>query len=217
MPNLNGPVVFNAATPPSTGQPGRRSDAGSRGCGEGEPANSMESSLLALVPVVKAGKAAIVYGKTAAAHPTVWFYSPVRPGVTAQFVLQDDSGNSLYQTTVALPKTGIVAVPLPSTLPPLVTGQRYRWFFKRYCRTASPPESFVDGWIERQAPAPNLSQTLQTASPAQQVRLYAAQGFWFDALTAAAELRHRNPNDRDWAKLLRAIDLESVADLAISE
>lgn len=217
----NDPIVFNAATPPSTGQPGRRTDAGSRGCGEADSARTSEPKpLLALVPMQKTDQktasSRVVFGKTAAEYPTFWFYLPHRSSLTATFVLQGQDGSPIYQSDVTLPKTaGIVSLKLPATVAPLAVGKRYHWFFKLYCRSISPPDSFVDGWIQREALTSDLAQKLKTATLSQQVRLYAANGFWFDALTTAAELRRTNSSDSAWVELLRTIGLETVAAEAI--
>lgn len=222
LPNANdpiNPIIFNDPEPPTTGQPGRRSDAGSRSCGEDESSSASESKpLLALVPVQRTASATVVFGKTAAEHPTFWFYVPYRSSSTAKFVLQDRDGNSIYQSDVALPKTaGILSLTLPATVAPLVTGKRYHWFFKLYCRSISPPDSFVDGWIQRESFTSDLAQQLKTATLQQRVRLYAANGFWFEALTTAAQLRRTNSGDSAWVDLLSAIGLESVATEAIAD
>ena len=215
--NANSPIVFSDATPPSTGQPGRRSDAGSRGCGEGEKAFVADSKpLLALVPAPKTTSTAVVFGKTTAAYPTFWFYVPSRSASTATFVLQEQDGSSRYQADVSLPKTaGILSLQLPATVAPLAIGKRYHWFFKLYCRSIAPPDSFVDGWIQREALTSDLTQKLEAATRSQQVRLYAANDFWFDALTTAADLRHAKAVDAAWTDLLKAIGLEHVAAEAI--
>jgi Domain of Unknown Function (DUF928) len=217
MPTANDPIIFNADTPPSTGRPGRRSDAGSRGCGGDEVSGSEDSKpLLALVPTQETAGSTLVFGKTAAEHPTFWFYVPHRSSSTATFVLQDQDGNPIYQSDLALPETaGILSLSLPATVAPLQPGKLYHWFFKLYCRSISPPDSFVDGWIQRESLSSDLAQQLKTATLPQQVRLYAAQGFWFEALNTAAELRRANSRDLAWAELLKAIGLESVAAEAI--
>lgn len=159
----------------------------------------------------------MVFGKTAAEYPTFWFYVPQQASATATFVLQDQDGKPIYQSDVALPQTaGILSLTLPATVAPLSTGKRYHWFFKLYCRSISPPDSFVDGWIQRESLTSDLTQQLKTATPPHQVRLYAANGFWFEALTTAAELRRTNSGDTAWAELLKAIGLESVAAEAIA-
>jgi Domain of Unknown Function (DUF928) len=206
-------IIFNAATPPSTGQPGRRSDAGSRGCGEGESAPLADSKpLVAIVPVQKTGRSNVVFGKTAAEHPTFWFYVPPRSASTATFVLQEQDGKPVYQSDLALPKpSSIVSLTLPKTVAPLATGKLYHWFLKLYCKSNSPPISFVDGWIQREALTPDLAQQLKKATLQQQVRLYAANGVWFDALTTAANLRRTHSGDTAWAELLKAIALDTIA------
>lgn len=222
LPNANAPIdpiIFNAPPePPSTGRPGRRTDAGSRGCGEDEPSiSSASTSLLALVPTQETAGSTVVFGKTAAAHPTVWFYVPQGSSLTATFVLQDQEGNSIYESDVALPQTaGVVSVTLPTTVSPLETDSLYHWFFKLYCRETSPPIQFVDGWIQRESLSPTLAQQLQTATLQQQVRLYATNGLWFEALATAAELRQTNAGDSTWAELLRAIGLGDVVEAAIA-
>ncbi|MDX2230238.1 MAG: DUF928 domain-containing protein [Leptolyngbyaceae cyanobacterium bins.349] len=209
----NEAIVFNAATPPTTGRPGRRSDAGSRGCGVDESASTAEAKpLLALVPTQKTANATVVFGKTAAERPTFWFYVPYRSPATASFVLQDQGGTTVYEANVSLAqKPGMVGLTLPASIAPLASGKPYQWFFKVYCRPASPPDSFVDGWIQREALTSDLIQKLKTATLLQQVRLYAANGFWFDALLSAAKLRQTNASDLAWAELLKAIALDGVA------
>jgi hypothetical protein len=214
----NEPVVFNAATPPSTGRPGRRSDAGSRGCRVDESTSSaVTNPLLALVPTQKMGNSTVVFGKTAADRPTFWFYVPYRAPATATFVLQDQGGNTVYEANLTLAqKPGMVSLTLPATATPIATGKPYQWFLKLYCRPASPPDSFVAGWMQREALPAALTQKLKIATLPQQVRLYAANGFWFDALMSAAKLRQTNPGDETWAELLKVIGLESVANEAIA-
>jgi hypothetical protein len=213
-------LVFNAPPPPPTGRPGRRSDAGSRSCGE-DAASTLSNlaepkPLLSLVPIQNTASSTVVFGKTTAAYPTFWFYVPYRSVFTATFVLQDQDGNPVYESDVTLPQTaGILSLTLPETVAPLEAGKLYHWFFKLYCRSVSPPDAFVDGWIQREALPSDWSQQLQTATPQQQVRFYAANGFWFEALTTAAELRRTNPADSTWADLLSTVGLESVATEAI--
>jgi hypothetical protein len=198
-----------AADPPSTGVPGRRADAGSRGCGDND---LVTKPLMALVPIQKTATTPVVLGKTAAAYPTFWFYLPHRAPFTAKFVLQDQEGNAIYQSDVDLPTdTNILSLTLPDTVAPLATGKQYQWFFKLYCQSVSPPESFVNGWIQREAIPADLTARLNTASPRQQVRLYAKRGFWHESLDIAATLHQKNRTDTAWGELLRSIDLPEIA------
>ena len=158
----------------------------------------------------------MVFGKTAAGYPTFWFYVPHDALQTATFVLQDRQGSPVYESNVALSSTsGSISLTLPAVVPPLEPGEPYQYFFKLYCRSISPPDFFVSGWIQRELLTADLIQQLETATPQQKVRLYAANGFWFDALTKAAELRLANSEASAWTELLGAIGLEDLAAEAI--
>jgi Domain of Unknown Function (DUF928) len=208
------PCPAMAADPPSTGVPGRRADAGSRSCGDSEV---LPKPLTALVPIQQTATTTVVVGKTAAAHPTFWFYLPYRAPFTAKFVLQDQAGNPLYQSDVDLPtNTNILTVTLPETVAPLAQGQQYQWFFKLYCQSGSPPESFVNGWVQREALPSDLTKQLKIATPQQQIQLYTKRGFWHESLATAAQLQQQNPGDAAWEELLRSIGLESLAREAIA-
>lgn len=210
-------IIFNAPPPPADiGQPGRRSDAGSRGCSEEESNSSAPTSLLALVPVQETADSSVVFGKTASEYPTFWFYVPDRSSSTAVFVLQNRDGYSVYESQVTLPEAGgVISVELPTTVPPLELNQVYQWFFKLYCRSSSPPDSFVSGWVQRESLPSDVTQQLQSAPLQQQSQLYAETGFWFDALTTAAQLQ-ADPTNPTWTELLRTAGLESVATEAIA-
>jgi hypothetical protein len=201
------PVV--AADPPSTGVPGRRADAGSRSCGDSDV---VAKPLVALVPIQATATPPIVLTKTAAAHPTFRFYLPHRAPFTAKFVLQDQEGNAIYQSDVDLPTdNNILSLTLPETVPPLAKGKQYQWFFKLYCQSIAPPESFVNGWIQREALPSDLAVRLNTASPQQQVRLYAKHGFWHESLDLAATLQQGQGTTTAWGELLRSIGLPEIA------
>jgi Domain of Unknown Function (DUF928) len=210
---LNGSLTFAAPPPPpDIGEPGQRSEAGSRGCENADkrlPTDTQKQQLIAIVPVYS--DSALVLGTTTAAAPTFWFYTAYVAPVPAKFVLRDKDGELVYQTDVVLPQSpGAIGLSLPKTASPLLVGQRYRWFLKIYCREQEPP-AFVDGWIQIDALDPVLKSQLEKATPRDRVALYAANGLWFDALNTASELRRRNPKDPTWAELLQAVGLNDLA------
>lgn len=201
------PVNFLAPPPPpDIGEPGQRSEAGSRGCEDmNQPLTSSHKQLTALVPVYSNSE--LVLGATIAPTPTFWFYIPYQPPFPASFVLRDKDGNLVYQTDVTLPETpGLVSLSLPRAVAPLLIGKRYRWFLKIYCKAQEPP-AFVEGWIQRNSLNPVLKSQLEKATPRERVALYAANGIWFEALNTASELHRRDPKDTSWAALLQAVGL----------
>lgn len=164
-----------------------------------------------------------VWGLTVAEYPTLWFYVPysLTPKLPIEFVLQDDLGNNIYQTsfTASAKPPGIVKLRLPSTVAPLEIGKMYHWYFSIYCDSDNPV--FVEGWIQRVALNPALMNRLQKATPRELMVLYAANGIWHDALTTLAELRSANPQDAtliaDWVSLLHPVGLEAVAPEPMSQ
>ncbi|MGA7936025.1 MAG: DUF928 domain-containing protein, partial [Kovacikia sp.] len=213
-------LQFRMPSPPSRGIASGRSRGGaSRStC---PAANSQLTPLATFTPQTLASrqKGEIDYwGLTVSQHPTLWFYIPYENGADypASFVLQDDAENNIYQGKVSLPaKPGIVSVSL-SAAPALEVGKSYRWFFKIYCtRSASDTPVYVQGSIQRVRLSSTLEQQMETASPQQQINLYAQNGIWFDALNTLANLRLANPQDQglgaDWSTLLQSVALEDLA------
>ena len=216
---LNKALTFAAPPPPpDIGEPGQRSEAGSRGCENVDkrvPTDTQKQPLTALVPVYS--DSALVLGTTIAATPTFWFYIPYVTAIPAKFVLRDKDGKLLYQSDVMLSQTpGVVSLPLPKTVTPLEIGKQYRWFLKIYCKAQAPP-TFVEGWIQKVSLNPVLKSQLEKATPRDRVALYAANGIWFKALNTAGVLRRRNPNDTSWAALLQAVGLNDLANEPIVE
>jgi hypothetical protein len=215
---LNSSLTFAAPPPPpDIGEPGQRSEAGSRGCenvARQIPSNT-QKQLTALAPMYS--DSALVLGTAINAAPTFWFYTSYVAPIPAKFVLRDKDGKLLYQSDVTLPQTpGIISLSLPKTAPLLLAGQRYRWFLKIYCREQEPP-AFVDGWIQIDTLDPVLKSQLEKATPRDRIALYAANGIWFDALNIASELRRRDPKDSAWAELLQVVGLENLTNEPIVE
>lgn len=212
--------------PPSGTPVGRRRGAAGRGnC-------TINLPLTALVPQMEksvgAVKATLVWGTTIASHPTFWFYLPDSNSSLqlVEFVLQDEQNNDIYRTPVSLPqKPGVVSVQLPSTLKPLNINQNYHWFLKTTVATSCDRQQpviandNVEGWVQRVSPTPTLTSQLKSAPPGQQIRLYAQNGLWYDALTSLAQLRRTNPQDgtlkADWQELLQSVGLGEIADQSL--
>ena len=218
-------VRFVPPPPPERGTPtGRQRGGASRG-----QCPVVGKPLTALVPATQKtlgarqgsspalGTLESVWGLTVAERPTLWFYVPytLTPKLPIEFVLQDEQGNDVYQTSFTSSQTppGIAKFRLPSTAAPLKVGKKYHWYFSIYCDSDDPV--FVEGWVQRNALNPSVINRLQKATPRQRTALYAANGIWHDALTTLAELRSANPQDatlrNDWVSLLQPVGLEAIA------
>lgn len=206
---LNTSLIFNAPSPPDDiGEPGSRIGGGRR-----NPCKVNEKQLKALVPVYKIQESELVLGFTNTAHPTFWFYVPYAdcPG---EFVLKDEQNNDIYQTTLSEfeVRPGVIGIRLPSSVPPLEFGKRYRWYFSVFnSQKQDEVLDSVDGWVQRKSLNLTVQSHLETATLSQRVALFADQGMWYDALTSASELRGTDANSNEWNILLQAVGLDDVA------
>ncbi|HEY9613187.1 DUF928 domain-containing protein [Allocoleopsis sp.] len=215
--------------------PGQRTGGASRGM-----CPSTNKRLTALVPIISATPdrsqnpiltatpAGSVLGLTVASHPTFWVYSPysLTSEHSVEFILQDDQGNVIYQTSLSasVSTPGVVGFKLPDSVPPLQVNKRYNWFFSIACdrkpeetpnELDEPTKIVVSAWVERIALEPSLQRELEQATPAQKALIYHKAGIWHEALTTLAELRRQQPNEatlkEEWEQLLRSINLEAIA------
>lgn len=202
---------FVPPQPPSRGTPnGRRRGGGSRG-----PCKNYQA-LTALVPVTEK----YVWGLTVAEHPTFWFLVPEAHSgkLTVEFVVQDETDNYIYKTTLKMSttKTGVVKISVPSTTKPLEIDKSYKWTFSIYCAPErSSAYVFVQGSVQRVALYSAFQRQLEAATPMERVSLYANNGIWHEALTTLAEIRRTNPSDTklaaSWTNFLEQVELEDIS------
>jgi hypothetical protein len=219
--------IFLAQTPPplpDNGAPDQREGAASRG-----PCPKVDRRLTTLMPLVRntvsgsqdspasTTTSTLVLSKSATSHPSFWFYLPytLTPARSAEFMLQDQTGKEIYQSTLTESgdKPGVVGFDLPSTAPSLEVGKRYHWFFTVSC--GQEASVHVEGWVERVALNSSLQRQLEQARPQEKFALYRQAGFWQEAITTLAQLRRQKPDDAalkiEWTNLLKSVDLEAIA------
>ncbi|MCL6753928.1 DUF928 domain-containing protein [Nostoc sp. CCCryo 231-06] len=210
---LNQSLIFAAPPPPKDiSEPGKRGEAGSRGCGQdiNKLLISSQKRLTALVPVYSNSE--LVFGEAIAEHPSFLFYVPYASGfASGEFVLEDEAENQTIYKTSLTGAPGVVSLRLPSKAAPLEIGKRYRWYFNIYCKKDKQILANADGYVKREQLNSILKTQLEKATPSQQVNLYAANGIWYEALSAASELRRTNSQDPSWTALLKAVGLNDFA------
>lgn len=205
------PVKF--ITPSSLGAPGIREAAGTR---EFCPSLEGKPELTALIPATNVGL-------TISARPTFWFYVPYSPMLQSpvEFVLYGKNSEVVYKTTFQLQDTpGIVSVNLPEAVPPLENGKMYSWQFFFYCHLALQNEiRLVEGSVKRDTPNPKLQRQLKAATQRDLIALYAANGFWYDALSALAQQSLTYPQNAtlfsDWTSVLQSVGLNKITSATI--
>jgi hypothetical protein len=215
-----GQILFIRPTlPPGNAPGGRRTGGGRR-----DSCPDVNPKLTALVPITEeADSITNVWGLTSAERPTFWFYLPYTKSskYPTEFILQDSDGETKHQIDITLPeKPGIISVSIPKSVTPLAIGKQYRWFLKVYCNEQKKSlPIYVEGVINRVKMDAIATQQLSTATPQQQVAIYAKNGIWYQALTTLLELRQKNPQDATlkatWNNLLTEIGLIDIADKSV--
>lgn len=172
----------------------------------------------ALVPENKSAR-------TVSEYPVFFFYLPQTDAPQAEFVLQDENGKQIYQTTLKINNSsGVTGVSIPANgnMSPLQVGKNYRWFVALICdpqdRSADVSEQGILRRVELSA---DIRSKLEKADVREKTFIYAQNGIWQDALSNLAAARLANPNDAkltaDWASLLDSVKLGEIAPEPIVE
>lgn len=204
---LNSQIFAAPPPPPDIGEPGTRSAAGSRGCGQDMNKSASQKPLTALLPIY--AKSEQVFATTTAERPSFWFYIPYSSyKAYGEFVLEEAQNQTVYKTSLT-GTPGIVNLRLPPNAAPLEIGKQYRWYLNIYCQKQIVAS--VEGDVKRVPLNSTLKTQLEKATPSQQVALYGAYGIWFEALNIASVLHRTQPQDTSWAALLQSVGLKDMA------
>ncbi|MEO0852966.1 MAG: DUF928 domain-containing protein [Cyanobacteria bacterium J06648_11] len=196
--------------PPDRGTPrGRKAGGASRGnC-------QANQSLAALVPEHQG----YVWGQSASARPTFWFYVPTISGstVNVEFALQDKRDTLVYHATLAL-KPGparAIDIAMPATTPPLERDRSYFWTLIIECDPARPGDTlYVRGTVRHVPPSSTLAAQLAAASAPERAAIYSQAGYWYDALTEVERLHRSDRDDPSyaaaWQHFLQQVNLDPI-------
>jgi len=175
-------------------------------------ASSSQLSLTALVPENN-------IGRTVSDYPTFFFYLPQTEAELAEFILQDESGNRIYQQDLPIKNlSGVIGVSIPANtnVPPLEAGKKYTWVFLLVCDPEDRASDLLkSGVVRRVELSADILRELENADPRQKTFIYAKNGIWQDALSTLAAARRANSNDTDlaadWKSLLDSVKLGEIA------
>ena len=181
-------------------------------------ASNSKLSLTALVPKNN-------IGRTVSDYPTFFFYLPQTEAELAELILEDESGNQIYQQDLTIKNlSGVIGVSIPANtnVPPLEVGKSYTWKFTVVCdpqdRSSDQLESGVVRRVELSA---DILSEIEKADPRLKTFIYAENGIWQDALSNLAAARRANPNDpvfqTDWESLLDSVTLGEIGKEPIVE
>jgi Domain of Unknown Function (DUF928) len=161
----------------------------------------------------------IISESTVTEKPTLWFYIPYSSQdiVRIEFELLDDQNHRVQDRLIdSLPDNpNFVSIQLQlSPSQPLKLDREYEWNLYVYCNSGDTVS--VTGKILYQS-STTLSDRLQDATTIrEQIRIYADNGIWYDALDRLANLRCQEPQNSalaaDWVDLLTSVSgLEKIA------
>ncbi len=217
--NLTNILQFTPPPPP-TGDPptGRLRGGASRG-----ECPQVTTQLTALATVINSNsKSSLVWGLTTFDRPTFWFYLPYTKDTIekAEFVLQDDREDDIYRNTIVLSKTaGIIGIIIPENVKPLEVDRSYTWYFKVYCNASDRSPLYVRGIVKRVNLPMQIAEKILDRTLQQQLKIYAANGIWYDTITLLAKMRLGNPNESkltvDWLDILENNGLGELKNLEI--
>jgi Domain of Unknown Function (DUF928) len=196
----------NRFVPKRRGMPGRREGGGTRGA-----CAIAKNSLTAMMPKEN-------FGRTTAAHPTLYWYAPATQSTQAEIVLLSEQGEEVYSRQLPISgKSGLISFTLPQKeMKGLEVGKTYRWKFALICDPENPSTHMItEGWIQRVNPTAELQAKLASTSAEQQPNLYLQSDLWYDAVGSLVKLRQAQPNQPEtkkiWKQLLEQEALPTIA------
>jgi hypothetical protein len=198
--------IFNDASP--AGKPPVR----------GNCENFPQVSVTALVPENK-------MGRTVSGYPTFFFYLPQPNAELAEFILEDENRNLIYEQALTIKNSsGVISVSIPANtnVRPLEVGKNYTWVFSLICDPEDRSADQVEkGTVRRVELSADILGELENADPRRKTFIYAQNGIWQDALGNLAAARRANPNEpvfqTDWESLLDSVRLREIAQEPIVE
>lgn len=154
-------------------------------------------------------------GQTISRRPKFYWYMTDQDSIV--FSLKKVGTNEvLFTKQLTIPKAGIVETTIPPDQSELTIGQEYFWSVSVNCQTNQGVKKVtVQAVIKRLAPTVKLTRELKGAtSPRDRARVYAQQGFWYDALAVLSDASNLTPNQRsirqDFFSLLDQVGLQNV-------
>ena len=210
-------VLYQRPSGSGLGAPAGTTSTGSRG-EEKENCDSFKSGALTLLaPVDHAGV-------TASGRPTFFWYFTKVPAATVEFTLQEADGQRpsvLIRKIVEKPQVGLNQLKMPDNIPELIPGQKYYWSIDLTCNPNRPLDTniLVETDFRRAGSTAISPQTIAQLDAAQserdRARIYAQDGYWYDALSNILVAQSKDPKNvqlnQAYLSLLEQAGLGEVA------
>lgn len=196
-------AVYNPPKNPSR----PKGPVASGGTRTGACSTASQPSLTALAPISHVGK-------TVSKQPTFAWFVPDTKSYPMEFSLYEYKSNGKLEEIESFElssKPGIMKYSIPENKLNFSVGKRYRWQIALLCDPNNPSKDLSAEAELEVAPIPNnlASQIQQAQNSIQKARIYAQEGFWYDAL---AETLKSSQNQQFKLTLLEKLsDLEAKA------
>ncbi|MBW4507194.1 MAG: DUF928 domain-containing protein [Scytonematopsis contorta HA4267-MV1] len=157
------------------------------------------------------------YGTTVSERPTIMVHIPASNAKESVFSIKDEAGKMHYSMTIPVAeKSGVIAIKLPSSAPPLTVGKNYQWFLAlKTDGKLSPSTPYVDGWIQRIQPNTEVATAMQQQDALKRVAAFGKHGVWYDCVATLFTLHIEQPNNpiiiKQWQELLASVSLKEIA------
>jgi Domain of Unknown Function (DUF928) len=177
-------------------------------------ATPCEKGKIKLTPLVPENQ----IGRTVSEYPVFFFYLPKTDAKQAEFVLEDDKGKQIYQTTLNINNSsGVIGISIPTNqkISPLQIDKDYTWSIALICDDKDrSADVFEKGIVRRVEVNADIRSQLQKAEPRLKAVIYARTGIWQDALSTLVAARRANPNNADladdWKILFDSVNLGEI-------
>jgi Domain of Unknown Function (DUF928) len=199
----------NLFSPPPGSAAPRQAAGGASRVGSAATTPMEQQSMKPLVPQS-------YFGTTLKARPTIMTYVPASDAQEAIFSLKDENGNMVHQMVLPVSgEAGVMAVQLPENAPELEMGRNYQWFVAlKLDGQLRPSSPYVDGWVKRIAPTPELAKALAEGDALADATALGKMGVWYDCVATLANLRQSQPNSekltKNWSELLSSVGLAEI-------
>lgn len=158
-------------------------------------------------------------GLTTSSNPTLLWYLPNKDVEIMVFELRKAGEKEPIYAEQLQPSAGIIKMQLPKDKVKLEVGTEYNWSVSVPCIVERKRRKIsVEAGIKRVAPTPELTQKLsQATTPQQKARVFAQQGYWYDALETLSSAFTANPNQSTYADILSLLEQVGLNEIAKKE
>ncbi|BAQ64950.1 DUF928 domain-containing protein [Geminocystis sp. NIES-3709] len=150
--------------------------------------------------------------KTVSPQPEFFVYIPPTKAKFVQFVLKDETGNTLDSQEMGITEGDQVVTINVGEKVNLETDKKYTWEISLICNPMIINTSnYTKGIIERVSLEDNVKkELLANKDIVKQAEIYANNNIWQDTISLVASVKESQP--QQWEELLTSVGLENLAD-----